>query len=72
MQKRTIQQHIQNNREELDNGSVSSQRKRHLQDELNMLEKYHENHKESDYDPTSLELFCDLNPDSPECRIYED
>lgn len=71
MEKRNIHQHIENNKKELDSGSVNSQRRRHLEDELDMLEKYRERHTESDYDPTSLELFCDQNPDSPECRIYD-
>ena len=22
--------------------------------------------------PNSLQVYCDLNPDAPECRIYED
>ena len=51
---------------------TSSQRRRHLQNELESLKKYKENHPNEDHDPTSLELFCDENPDSLECRIYED
>jgi hypothetical protein len=30
------------------------------------------NHPNEQKDPTPLELYCDLNPDALECRIYED
>lgn len=69
---KTINQHINKNRDEIDNGNVSGQRRRHLQDELSLLEKYKENHPNDDYDPSPLELYCDSNPDALECRIYED
>jgi hypothetical protein len=70
--KRTLQQHIQDDQNELENGVISPQRKRHLQDELDGLKKYQQNHPEEIKDPSPLELFCDLNPDQPECRIYEE
>jgi hypothetical protein len=70
--RRTLQQHINNNRDQLDNSNTSSQRRRHLEDELYALEQYELNHPNEDYDPTTLELFCDTNPAAPECRIYED
>ena len=69
---RTLQQHINANREELDNPSTSFQRRRHLESELNSLEKYQANHPDEVLDPTSLELYCDENSESSECRIYED
>jgi CP12 domain len=69
---KSIQQHINNNKDELDNSQLSSQRRRHLESELDSLEKYQANHPDEDYDPTPLELFCDENPDASECRIYED
>jgi len=68
---RTLQQHINGNRNELDNPNTSGQRRRHLEDELNSLEKYQDNHPNEDHDPTSLELYCDSNPDALECRIYD-
>ena len=71
MTDRTLQQHIDDDRNELENPNLSGQRRRHIQDELESLEQYQKNHPEEQKDPTSLELFCDLNPDSPECRIYE-
>ena len=69
---RTLQQHINDDRDELDNPSINSQRRRHLESELDSLEKYQANHPDEDHDPTPLELFCDENPDASECRIYED
>lgn len=69
---RSIQQHINDDRDELDNSQLSSQRRRHLENELDSLEKYQANHPDEDHDPTPLELFCDENPDASECRIYED
>ena len=27
---------------------------------------------DSKYDPNAIELFCDQNPDEPECLIYDD
>ena len=72
MTDRTIQQHIDDDKSELENPNLSGQRRRHIQDELNALEHYQKNHPEEQKDPTSLELFCDLNPDAPECKIYED
>ncbi len=69
---RTLQQHINDDRDEIDNPTTSGQRRRHLEDELDSLEKYQANHPDDDHDPNALELFCDANPDALECRIYED
>jgi len=69
---RSLQQHINNDRDELDNPNINGQRRRHLEDELNALEQYQVNHPDEDHDPSGLELFCDSNPDALECRIYED
>lgn len=69
---RTLSQHINDDRDELDNPDINSQRRRHLEDELDSLEKYQANHPDDEHDPTPLELYCDLNPQALECRIYED
>lgn len=69
---RSIQQHINDDRDELDNPSTSAQRRRHLESELDSLEKYQANHPDQEHDPTVLELYCDQHPDASECRIYED
>lgn len=69
---KSLQQHINNDKDELDNPNISSQRRRHLEDELDALEQYQINHQDGDYNPTPLELYCDANPEALECRIYED
>jgi hypothetical protein len=69
---KTLQQHINDDRDELDNPHLSAQRRRHLEDELDSLEQYQINHPDTNHDPTYLELYCDANPDALECRIYED
>lgn len=69
---RTLQQHINDDRDELDNPNTSSQRRRHIEDELDALEQYQLNHPDEDHDPNPLELFCDTHPDAAECKIYDD
>lgn len=68
---KSLQQHIINNKNELDNPDISSQRRRHLNDDLQSLERYQENHPNDDHDPTPLELYCDSYPEAPECKIYD-
>jgi hypothetical protein len=72
MTDRTLQQHINDDRDELDNPNTSSQRRRHLEGELGDLEQYQANHPDDDHDPTSLELYCDGHPNALECRMYDD
>jgi hypothetical protein len=67
-----ISDHIQLDKKILEDPMTSPQQRRHVEEELKDLEAYHERHPEDSHDPTSLELFCDLNPDALECRIYED
>ncbi len=69
---KNIEDHINKDKEELQNPMISSQRRRHIEDELGQLETYHEKHPEDSHDPTPLELYCDANPDALECRVYED
>jgi ribosome-associated translation inhibitor RaiA len=72
MTKRSIQQHIDDDRNKLDNSTLSPQMRRHVEDELEHLEKYQAKHPEQDRDPTAFEMYCDENPDAAECKIYED
>jgi hypothetical protein len=69
---KSLQQHINDDRDQLDDPNTSGQRRRHLEDELDALETYQVNHPDVDHDPTPLELYCDSHPDALECRIYED
>ena len=45
---------------------------RHLEAELQGLKEYKDHHPGDNHDPTPLEVFCDLNPDAPECLVYDD
>jgi hypothetical protein len=69
---RTIQQHINDDLDELNNPTTSGQRRRHLEGELADLEQYQVNHPDDNHDPTPLELYCDANPGALQCKIYED
>ena len=40
--------------------------------EIKNLKTYQAHHPDEDHDPTSLEVFCDMNPDAPQCRVFED
>jgi hypothetical protein len=67
----TIDQHIQKDIEILNDPTTSSQSRRHIEEELTALETYKANHPEDSHDPTTLELYCDANPNALECRVYE-
>lgn len=66
----TIFEHIEQIKDELDSTLINKQRRRHLKDELMMLNSYVNNHPDEDYDPTPLELYCDLHPGASECKIF--
>ena len=67
-----IESHIQKDKKILDDPTISPQKRRHIQSELEDLVNYQKNNPNDHHDPTSLELYCDSNPDADECRIYED
>ena len=69
---KNIEEHIEKNKDILNDPQISAQRRRYVEEELEELEKYKKNHPNDDHDPTCLELFCDANPDALECRIYDD
>lgn len=68
----TIEDHIEKDRNIIDDPLVSSQARRHAEEELKSLEKYREKHPDDNHDPSPFELYCDENPEALECRIYED
>lgn len=68
----SIDKHIQKDKEILNDPTVSPQMRRHIEGELEQLEIYKANHPNEEKDPTSLELFCDSNPEALECRVYDD
>lgn len=52
--------------------SINKQRKRYLSAYLEDLIEYQTNNPTATQTPTTFELFCNLNPNSLECRIYDD
>ncbi|MCS5707223.1 MAG: CP12 domain-containing protein [Cyanobacteriota bacterium] len=70
----TIDEHIQKDQSEIEAARQAGDlaKVRHLEEELEGLKEYKEHHPEDNHDPSSLEVYCDLNPDAPECRVYED
>ena len=69
-----IDEHIQKDVTELYDALANGDKAkaRHISSELEQLETYRDNHPGEDRDPTSLELYCEMNPGSDECKIYED
>lgn len=68
----SIEKHIETDKKILEDPTISPQQRRHIEGELEELEAYAERHPNDHRDPTSLELFCDANPNALECRVYED
>ena len=73
----SIEKHIEVDKKILDNASTSPQQRRHIEGELHELVVYAENHKKEiaagdHHDPTALELYCEMEPEADECRVYED
>ena len=58
--------------EELMESSINKQRKRYLSAYLEDLIEYQTNNPTATQTPTTFELFCNLNPNTLECRIYDD
>jgi hypothetical protein len=71
---KSIDDHIQKDRVDIEEARAAGDlaKVRHLEDELKNLEEYKEHHPEDSHDPTPLEVFCDLNPEAPECLVYDD
>ena len=76
---KSIEEHIQKDQQEIQSAQQAGDapKVRHLTEELQSLEEYKEHHKQEidagdHHDPNALELFCDANPDEPECLVYDD
>ncbi len=70
----TIDEHIQKDQSEIEAARAAGDlaKVRHLEEELEGLKEYKEHHPGDNHDPSSLEVYCDLNPDALECRVYDD
>ena len=69
MSDRSIQQHINDDKDMLEKGTLSPQMRRHITDELDHLEQYQSNHPDDDHDPTSFEMYCDEYPEADEVEF---
>ena len=71
---KSIDEHIKKDQSELETARQSGDeaKVRHLTNELHSLEEYKDHNPKDKHDPTSLELYCDANPDADECRVYDD
>lgn len=67
----SITDHIEKDRKILDDPLVSSQSRRHVEEELEALERYQQKHPNDNHDPSSLELYCNDNPAASECKIFD-
>jgi hypothetical protein len=70
----SIDEHILKDQIELETAKAVGDKAKlgHLEDELKSLQEYKQHHPEDSHDPNSLEVYCDLNPEAPECRVYDD
>ena len=73
----SVEKHIEVDKKILEDPTISPQQRRHIEGELTELNAYVENHKKDieagdHHDPTPLELFCEMEPEADECRVYED
>ena len=68
---KSIEDHIEKDKDILNNPTTSPQQRRHIESELHDLEEYHKNNPSDHHDPTPFEMFCDSNPEADECRVYD-
>ncbi|MCP9792493.1 CP12 domain-containing protein [Vulcanococcus limneticus] len=70
----SIDEHIAKDQSEIEAARAAGDeaKVRHLEEELKSLEEYKAHHPDEQRDPNSLEVYCDLNPEAPECRVYDD
>ena len=66
-----LQETIKTIQKELYNNSLNKQRERYLESYLTELIGYSERHPEITKVPSSLIIFCDLNPNAKECKIFD-
>lgn len=66
-----LQETIKIIRNELDVNSLNKQRKRYLESYLTELIGYSERHPEVKEVPSPFTIFCDLNPNAEECKIFD-
>jgi len=45
---------------------------RKIQEQIKELEEFQQRHPDAAEAPSPFEVFCDLNPDNVNCRVYDD
>ena len=73
---KSIEDHIQHDKEILADSKTSEPMKRHTLEELHDLEVYADHHHDEieagdHHDPTALELYCEVEPGAPECKTHD-
>ena len=71
---KSIDEHIAKDESEIQTAKAEGNdgKVRHLQEELKDLKEFKEHHPGDNHDPTSLEMYCEHNPEAVECRVYDD
>ena len=74
---KSIEDHIEKDKNIVDDPLANPAARRHAKEELHDLVDYAEHHKDEikagdHHDPNALELWCDQNPEEPECLVYDD
>jgi hypothetical protein len=71
---KSIDEHIAKDESEIQTAKAEGNdgKVRHLQEELKDLKEFKEHHPGDNHDPTSLEMYCENNPEAAECRVYDD
>ena len=71
---KSIDEHIAKDESEIQAAKAEGNdgKVRHLQEELKDLKEFKEQHPGDNHDPTSLEMYCENNPEAAECRMYDD
>ena len=71
---KSIDEHIKKDQSDLETAKAEGNdaKVRHISEELESLQEYKKEHPEDSHDPTSLELYCEVNPEADECRVYDD
>jgi CP12 domain len=57
--------------EELEGSFTNVQRRRYLRSYLEELLEYQKNNPDKTEVPSCLQLFCSLNPEALECKMYD-
>lgn len=56
---------------ELDESTITKQRRRYLESYQEDLETYLQNNPDETELPNAFQLYCELNPQAPECLKYD-